>query len=79
MPILGDDMQTPPPAPAVPEAEVRGRLTDLTYRDQRRIQRRLEGVRKIRDAGKRDAALAEIATEVATAEQRLAARRAAVP
>ncbi|HEX5595387.1 MAG TPA: ATP-dependent RNA helicase HrpA, partial [Micromonosporaceae bacterium] len=47
--------------------------------DQRRIQRRLEGVRKIRDAGKRDAALAEIATEVATAEQRLAARRAAVP
>ncbi|HEX5542723.1 MAG TPA: ATP-dependent RNA helicase HrpA, partial [Micromonospora sp.] len=72
-------MQTSPPAPAVPVAEVRGRLADLTYRDQRRIQRRLDGVRKIRDAGKRDAALAEIAADVAAAEQRLAARRAAVP
>ncbi|HEX6968660.1 MAG TPA: ATP-dependent RNA helicase HrpA [Micromonosporaceae bacterium] len=74
-------MQTPPPSPAVPDVfrDVRDRLADLTFRDQRRIQRRLDDVRRIRDAGKRDAVLAEIAADVTAAERRLADRRAAVP
>ncbi|WDZ88078.1 ATP-dependent RNA helicase HrpA [Micromonospora cathayae] len=55
------------------------RTTDLMFRDQRRIQRRLDGVRRLRDPDRRDAALAGIAADVAAAEARLAARRAAVP
>ncbi|MGI5152423.1 ATP-dependent RNA helicase HrpA [Plantactinospora sp. CA-294935] len=75
-------MQTPPPAPAVPAADLpalRARLPELMFRDQRRIQRRMEGLAKIRDLGRRQAATAEIAAEIGTAEQRLARRRAAVP
>ena len=49
------------------------------FRDQRRLQRRLDGVRKLRDPQRREAALAEIAADVARAEARLATRRAAVP
>ncbi|MBF9128811.1 ATP-dependent RNA helicase HrpA, partial [Plantactinospora sp. S1510] len=48
-------------------------------RDQRRIQRRIDGIPKIRDPHRREAATAEIATEVASAEQRLTRRRTAVP
>ncbi|MBO4208963.1 ATP-dependent RNA helicase HrpA, partial [Micromonospora echinofusca] len=74
-------MHTPSPAPAAPATlrELRRRLPDLIFRDQRRIQRRLDGVRSVPDAARRDAVLAEIAAEVTAAEQRLAARRAAVP
>ncbi|MFY1691563.1 ATP-dependent RNA helicase HrpA [Plantactinospora sp. WMMB782] len=75
-------MQTPPPATAVPAADLpalRARLPELMFRDQRRIQRRLEGLSKIRDLGRRQAAGAEIAVEIGAAEQRLASRRAAVP
>ncbi|MFE9201786.1 ATP-dependent RNA helicase HrpA [Micromonospora sp. NPDC007230] len=70
-----------PAAPAAPEAvrDLHRRLSPLMFRDQRRLQRRLDGVRKLRDPQRRDSALAEIATEVARAEARLAARRAAVP
>ncbi|GIG91739.1 ATP-dependent RNA helicase HrpA [Plantactinospora endophytica] len=75
-------MQTPPPAPAVPAAELsalRRRLPELMFRDQRRIQRRVDGVAKIRDPERRQAATAEVAAEIDTAEQRLARRRAGVP
>ncbi|MFY1670037.1 ATP-dependent RNA helicase HrpA [Plantactinospora sp. WMMB334] len=75
-------MHTPPPAPAVPAADLpalRARLPELMFRDQRRIRRRLEGLPRIRDAGRRQAATAEIAAEIGTAEERLARRRAAVP
>jgi ATP-dependent helicase HrpA len=48
-------------------------------RDQRRLRRRLDGVGKIRDSRAREAVLGEIAAEVAAAEARVAARRAAVP
>ncbi|WP_422770173.1 ATP-dependent RNA helicase HrpA [Plantactinospora sp. WMMC1484] len=75
-------MHTPPPAPAVPAADLpalRARLPELMFRDQRRIRRRMEGLPKIRDAGRRQAATAEIAAEIGTAEERLARRRAAVP
>ncbi|NES15415.1 MULTISPECIES: ATP-dependent RNA helicase HrpA [Micromonospora] len=70
-----------PAAPAVPEAarDLHRRLSPLMFRDQRRLQRRLDGVRKLRDPQRREAALAEIAAEVGRAEARLAARRAAVP
>ncbi|MFG2057335.1 ATP-dependent RNA helicase HrpA [Micromonospora sp. NPDC048930] len=70
-----------PAAPAVPETarDLHRRLSPLMFRDQRRLQRRLDGVRKVRDPQRREAALAEIAAEVARAEARLASRRAAVP
>ncbi|TDB74057.1 ATP-dependent RNA helicase HrpA [Micromonospora sp. KC721] len=67
-----------PAAPATVR-ELHRRLDSLMFRDQRRLQRRLDGVRKVKDPQRRDSALAEIATEVARAESRLAARRAAVP
>ena len=60
--------------------ELHRRLTPLMFRDQRRLQRRLDGARKLRDPQRRaEAALAEIAADVVRAEQRLATRRAAVP
>ncbi|MGY0004422.1 ATP-dependent RNA helicase HrpA [Micromonospora sp. I033] len=70
-----------PAAPAVAETarDLHRRLSALMFRDQRRLQRRLDGVRKLRDPQRRESALTEIATEVARAEARLAARRAAVP
>ncbi|TDC57965.1 ATP-dependent RNA helicase HrpA [Micromonospora sp. KC207] len=76
-------MQNPaaPAAAAVPDIarELHRRLPALMFRDQRRLQRRLDGVRRLRDPQRRDAALAEITADVARAEQRLADRRAAVP
>ncbi|MGC5019667.1 ATP-dependent RNA helicase HrpA [Micromonospora sp. DT47] len=73
-------MQNPAaPAEAVTVRELHRRLDLLMFRDQRRLQRRLDGVRKLRDPQRRDGALAEIAADVARAEARLAARRAAVP
>ncbi|WP_433286959.1 ATP-dependent RNA helicase HrpA [Micromonospora sp. CA-244673] len=70
-----------PAAPAVPETvrDLHRRLSALMFRDQRRLQRRLDGVRKLRDPQRRESALTEIAADVARAEARLAARRAAVP
>ncbi|MGW0433309.1 ATP-dependent RNA helicase HrpA [Micromonospora sp. NPDC003197] len=73
-------MQTPPDSHARTKlADLRSRLTELTIRDQRRTQRRLDGVRKIRDPERRESALAEIEAEVAAAEEQLAIRRAGVP
>ncbi|MFI7282999.1 ATP-dependent RNA helicase HrpA [Micromonospora chersina] len=76
-------MQNPaaPAVPAVPETvrDLHRRLSALMFRDQRRLQRRLDGVRKLRDPQRRESALAEIAADVDRAEARLAARRAAVP
>ncbi|MFI5495673.1 ATP-dependent RNA helicase HrpA [Actinoplanes sp. NPDC051859] len=60
-------------------AELRRRLSDLLPRDERRLRRRLDGLRKVRDAAARTAALAEIAAEVVRAEQRRDTRLAAVP
>ncbi|MFI0937326.1 ATP-dependent RNA helicase HrpA [Streptomyces sp. NPDC021020] len=55
------------------------RLPTLSLRDEQRLGRRLEGVRRIRKAEARDAVLAEIGREVDRGEQRIAARRANVP
>ncbi|NES30997.1 ATP-dependent RNA helicase HrpA [Micromonospora terminaliae] len=70
-----------PAVPAAPETarDLHRRLPALMFRDQRRLQRRLDGVRRLRDPQRRESALTEIAADVARAEARLAARRAAVP
>src|SRR5690348_13465294 len=60
-------------------AALRTRLQELLPRDERRLQRRLEGTRKIRDEAARAAVLAEIEAEAEQARERLAARLAAVP
>ncbi|HET6482797.1 MAG TPA: ATP-dependent RNA helicase HrpA, partial [Actinoplanes sp.] len=70
-------MSTSPATPAV--GDLRIRINDLLPRDERRLQRRLEGTRRIRDEESRAAALAEIAAEVDQANARLVARLAAVP
>ena len=62
-----------------PVAELVSRLPELTLRDQQRLGRRLEGIRRIKNAGRRDTVLAEITKEIAAAESRVAARRASVP
>ncbi|GLW96496.1 ATP-dependent helicase [Microtetraspora sp. NBRC 16547] len=48
-------------------------------RDQRRLRRRIDGMRKIRDGKARQAVAAEIAADIEAAELRVAARREAVP
>jgi ATP-dependent helicase HrpA len=60
-------------------AELRARLPELTLRDARRLARRADRVRSLRDADARAQAVAELAGEVAAAEQHIASRRAAVP
>ncbi|MEU2064331.1 ATP-dependent RNA helicase HrpA [Streptomyces sp. NPDC013455] len=65
------------PAPAL--GTLAPRLTELSLRDAHRLGRRLEGARKIRKPEARAAVLAEIETEIARAEDRMAARRSRVP
>ncbi|MFF4899541.1 ATP-dependent RNA helicase HrpA [Streptomyces sp. NPDC001068] len=65
------------PAPAL--GALAPRLTELSLRDAHRLGRRLEGARKIRKPEARSAVLAEIEAEVASAEERMAGRRALVP
>ncbi|SDS27283.1 ATP-dependent RNA helicase HrpA [Jiangella sp. DSM 45060] len=60
-------------------ADLRARLPELMLRDERRLARRLDGVRKVRDGEARTAALADIAHEVDAAERRVERRRATVP
>ncbi|MGN9767018.1 ATP-dependent RNA helicase HrpA [Micromonospora sp. SD12] len=73
-------MQNPAaPAATDPVRELHRRLRPLMFRDQRRLQRRLDGVRRLRDPQRRESALGEIAADVARAEAVLENRRAAVP
>jgi ATP-dependent helicase HrpA len=60
----------------VPLAELRSRLDELTLLDEHRLGRRLE---KARRHPEDDRALARLDRDLATAEQRIARRRAAVP
>jgi ATP-dependent helicase HrpA len=55
--------------------DLRDRLAELTHRDQRRLQRRLDAVRKSQRRG----ALDQVAAEIEAAERRVERRRAAVP
>ena len=66
-----------PSAPAL--GDLAPRLTELTLRDAHRLGRRLEGARRIRKPEARAAVLAEIETEVARGEERMAARRTRIP
>ena len=60
-------------------AQTRTRIDALAPRDRRRLRRRADGLRKIRSAPKRRAALDDITAAVEVAEQRLERRRAALP
>ncbi|MEV6616566.1 ATP-dependent RNA helicase HrpA [Streptomyces sp. NPDC051051] len=65
------------PAPAL--GVLAPRLAELSLRDAHRLGRRLEGARKIRKPEARAAVLAEIEAEVASAEERMGARRTRLP
>jgi ATP-dependent helicase HrpA len=73
--ILVDDMSTPLTNDAR-LAELRSRLAGLPPRDQHRLRRRIDGVRKARNA---DKIIDAIAAEVEAAHERRAGRRARVP
>ncbi|HYQ68636.1 ATP-dependent RNA helicase HrpA [Actinophytocola sp.] len=60
-------------------SSLRARLPDLTLRDERRLSRRLDGLRKIKNAEVRQGRLEEIAVDVEKAASRVAGRAAAVP
>jgi ATP-dependent helicase HrpA len=60
-------------------ADLQSRLPSLMPRDARRLRRRLEGARKVRDEAAREAIYAQIAADLDGGEQRVAQRRAAVP
>jgi ATP-dependent helicase HrpA len=71
-PILEPGMSTSSPALA---SELRRRLPDLTIRDQHRLRRRLDALRK---SGSHNA-LAAIKADIEAAEQRITRRQVAVP
>ncbi|UER54477.1 ATP-dependent RNA helicase HrpA [Kineosporiaceae bacterium SCSIO 59966] len=66
--------------PAVdPLQSLHGRLAGLTLADERRLRRRLDGVRSLRDEARRQRALTQVEAALDQAEQRVARRRASVP
>ncbi|GAA3440837.1 ATP-dependent RNA helicase HrpA [Planomonospora venezuelensis] len=62
-----------------PLAELHARLPELTLRDQRRLGRRLDGARKVRNRSAQQKIAAEIGADIERAERRIAVRRAGVP
>ncbi|WP_017595663.1 ATP-dependent RNA helicase HrpA [Nocardiopsis potens] len=60
-------------------SDLRGRLADLTIADRHRMRRRIDGLQKIRDAGKRAKTAARISSDIDLAELRVEQRRAALP
>ena len=62
-----------------PLADLQARLPALMLRDQRRLQRRIDVARKLRDPEARLASTSTIAADVDAAELRVARRRARVP
>ncbi|MFI6816340.1 ATP-dependent RNA helicase HrpA [Nonomuraea sp. NPDC050328] len=60
-------------------SDLHSRLSELMPRDQRRISRRLDGIRRVRGREAREKITAEITADVERAEQRVARRREAVP
>ena len=71
--------QDPAEAVDIDPAALRRSLSTLLPRDERRLQRRLDGTRRMRDDAARRSALSEIAAEAGRARQRLEARLASVP
>jgi ATP-dependent helicase HrpA len=74
-----DDPTAPDAVTALSAAELRNRLDAVMLRDRRRLGRRIEGTRKIRDTAKRAHALSRIADDVERAQRRIEARRASLP
>src|SRR5215470_8776701 len=64
---------------ATSAADLAALLPDLTIRDERRLRRRLDGARKIRDRAARQTTLDKIATDVETALDRIRRRRESAP
>jgi ATP-dependent helicase HrpA len=60
-------------------ADLRRALPGLMLRDARRLRRRIDRAAGLRDETARDTAVTELTADIAKAEQRVAARRAAVP
>src|SRR4051812_28510822 len=67
----------PAPAPSVPD--LTARLDAVMSADAQRLGRRLGGLRRMSDKGKRARALADLDSQISRAEQRLANRIASVP
>ncbi|WP_336213382.1 ATP-dependent RNA helicase HrpA [Nonomuraea sp. LPB2021202275-12-8] len=67
------------PALSSPLSDLQARLPDLMPRDERRLRRRLDGVRRVRSREAREKITAEILADVERAERRLARRREAMP
>src|SRR3954470_10578616 len=67
------------PTVSAPADDLRARLPHLTLLDEHRLRRRLDGLRKPRAPQARQRQRDRIAADIATAEARIAARRAAVP
>jgi ATP-dependent helicase HrpA len=64
---------------SVPKDDLRDRLSALTLADEHRLRRRLDGLRRTRDAAAQARQRERFAADVAAAEERIARRRAAVP
>ncbi|TDD41556.1 ATP-dependent RNA helicase HrpA [Saccharopolyspora elongata] len=62
-----------------PLVDLRERLSELMLHDQRRLRRRIEGARKLRDQQALAAVTAEITGDIEAAERRVEQRRANVP
>src|SRR4051794_12917937 len=71
--------QTPTERPDALVAALRARLRELTLRDEHRLVRRVDKLRRTADPSKRAAALAGLVREIDKAEARVERRRAAVP
>ena len=67
------------PSRAQTAAELIDRLAGLMVADSARLGRRLEGLRRMSDKGKRARALAELDLQISRAEQKVALRQAGVP
>ncbi len=64
---------------ATSAADLAALLPDLMVRDERRLRRRLDGTRKIRDTKARQRAIDGIAADIETAQARLRHRQEVVP
>src|SRR5204862_6526535 len=62
-----------------PARALRARLRELTLRDEHRLVRRLDKLRRTAQPEKRAAAIAALVRDIEKAEARIGRRRAAVP
>ena len=77
--MLAGGMSADAPAPREALAALRAGLDDVMLRDARRLGRRLDGVRGIRDPRRQAGAIEQIERDVAAARSRLLVRQAALP